>query len=438
MLKAHVIRLNPTQEQESYFWRCAGIARFTWNWALAELNAAYERGERPVIGSLKLRFNRLRKEEGFAPFVGEVQSYAYQQAFADLQKALSRYHDFRKRGLLKTPAGWKGRKDHKPFGWPRFKARNRSTPAFYLANNGGLRMDGHQVVIQRCPGGPVNMTEQLRFAGKVMGGRVRYRAGHWYLTVQVDVPVEKAPMRTGPAVGLDLGIKALCVTSDGVIYDNPKALARHQRKMRLLQRSLARRKRGGSNYKKTQAKIARLHERIGNIRKHALHQISHEVTRDYGLVGLEDLNVAGMLKNGKLARSISDVALGELRRQIGYKGEWRGSQVVAVSRWFPSSKTCNACGYVMASMPLSVRWWQCPTCGAEHDRDGNAAVNLRCEAEKMAGAAYAPVAVVITSRRKTPGDGVGSEPDEPGIHGPAGTWSDSERFQTAQHKGGRT
>lgn len=387
MLKAHLIRLNPTQEQERYFWRCAGIARFTWNWALAELNAAYDRGERPTAGSLKLEFNRLRREEDFAPFVADVQSYAYQQAFADLQKALSRYHDFRKRGMLKPPARWKGRKDNKPFGWPRFKARDRSTPAFYLANNGGLRMDGHQVTIQRCPDGPVNMAEPLRFVGKVMGGRVRYRAGHWYLAVQVDVPGEPAPERAGPAVGLDFGIKALAVTSDGVIYDNPKALAHHQRKLRLLQRSLARQTRGGANYKKTQAKIARQHEKIANVRKHALHQVSHEVTRDYGLIGLEDLNVAGMLKNGKLARSISDVALGELRRQIGYKAGWRGSRVMIVSRWFPSSKTCNACGHIMADMPLSVRWWQCPTCGAEHDRDGNAGINIRNEAEKMAGAA---------------------------------------------------
>lgn len=386
MIKAHVIRLNPTKDQERYFWRCAGVARYTWNWALAELNAAYDRGERPAVASLKREFNRLRKEDGFAPFVGEVQSYAYQQAFADLQKALSRYHDFRKRGLLKPPVGW-GRKDRKPFGWPLFKGRNRSTPAFYLANNGGLRLQGNQVTIQRCPGGPVNMAEPLRFAGKVMGGRVRYRAGHWYLAVQVDVPVEPAPAHTGPAVGLDVGIKALAVTSDGVIYDNPKAAARYQRKLRLLQRSLSRQTRGGSNYRKTHAKIARLHERIANIRKHALHQVSHEVTRDYGLIGLEDLNVAGMLKNDKLARSVSDASFSEMARQITYKADWRGGRVVKVSRWFPSSKTCNDCGHMMADMPLSVRWWQCPTCGAEHDRDGNAAVNIRNEAVKMAGAA---------------------------------------------------
>lgn len=387
MLKAHVIRLNPTSEQELYFWRCAGVARFTWNWALAELNAAYERGECPSVSVLKKEFNRSRREEGFAPFVGEVQSYAYQQAFADLQKALSRYHDFNKRGLLKAPPKWKGRKDHKPFGWPRFKARNKATPSFYLANNGGLRCEDHNVTIQRCPDGPVNMTEPLRFTGKVMSGRVRYRAGHWYLSVQVDLPVDPPAPRDGPAVGVDVGIKSLAVTSDGTVYDNPKALAQHQRKLRLLQRSLARQTRGGSNYAKTQEKIARLHEKIANIRKHALHQVSHEVTRDYAMIGLEDLNVAGMLKNGKLAKAISDASFGELARQIGYKAEWRGSEVITVGRWFPSSKTCSDCGHVMNEMPLSVRFWECPMCGAEHDRDDNAAVNIRNEAIRIAYAA---------------------------------------------------
>lgn len=155
MIRSHRIRLNPTAEQAKYFNKCADVARFTWNWALGAYNMGVP------TSYLKLEFNRLREDEGFAPFVGEVQSYAYQYAFQDFLSAVNRYWSFQKAGKLRPPTGCKPRKDHKPFGWMRFKSRFKSTPSFGLANNGGMKFDGHNLVIQRCPG-VVNMSEVLR------------------------------------------------------------------------------------------------------------------------------------------------------------------------------------------------------------------------------------------------------------------------------------
>lgn len=387
MIRAHRIRLNPTAEQDQYFWRSAGVARFTWNWALAEYNNALVRGEKPKLAALKIEFNRRRSEDGFAPFVSEVQSYAYQYAFQDLQSAISRYHDLRKKGKLKAPAGWKPRKDGKPFGWPRFKARNKTTPAFGLANNGGMRFSGHNVLIARCPGGPVNMAEVLRFEGRVLGGRVSYSGGHWYLAVQVEVADLPHTTDRSKAVGIDLGIKYRAVTSDGVIYDNPKALTNNQRKLAKLQRSLSRMERGGHNYQKRKAEIARLHERIGNIRREHAHEMTTELVGEYGTIGIEDLNIKGMVKNRKLAKAVSDAGMYQVRQQLEYKAPAVGGAVVAIDRWFASSKTCSNCGEQVKELPLSVRSWACPTCGAEHERDGNAAVNIRNEAVRLASMA---------------------------------------------------
>jgi len=374
MHRAHKIRLNPTPEQDTYFWRCAGVARFTWNWALGEYNAALARGEKPNLAALKIEFNRLRKDENFAPWVSEVQSYAYQYAFQDLQAAISRYHEFRKAGKLKPPARFKPRKDGKPFGWPRFKARDDTTPAFGLANNGGIRCDGYSAYISRCLG-PVNMAEELRFDGRVLSGRVSHTGGHWYLAVSVELP-DPTPEMLPDTVGVDFGIKSLAVTSDGVVYENPKRLQAGQRKLKRLLRERDRRVKGGKNRAKTVAKIAKAHARIANQRRETLHEMTTGLVSQYGTVVIEDLNVKGMLGNHSLAQSISDASFAEIRRQLEYKAPAYGSQVVVADRFYPSSKTCNDCGHKV-DLTLSDRTWACPNCGTVHDRDLNAARNLR-------------------------------------------------------------
>lgn len=377
MLKSHKIRLNPTKEQEAYFWQAAGVARFCFNWGLAEYNKRLDAKEKVSGRMLKKEFNAIKAEQ--FPWVSEVSTWAYQGAFDDLQKAFSNFFDKKKKGLLKTPRDWKPRKDGKPFGWPTFKRKFKSKPTFYQANI-AVQFDDHLVRLPKS--GWVNMAEPLRFEGKVMSSRVSYYANHWWISVLVEVDHELGN-HNGDVVGIDLGIKYLAVTSDGVIYDNPKAFYRMQRKLRRLQRSFSRMEKQSSNWHKMKKKIAKLHFRIASIRNEASHQMTTELARDYGIIGVEDLNVKGMVKNKRLAKAVSDAAMSEKRRQLSYKADWNGGTTVAVDRWFPSSKTCNKCGWLNVTLKLSDRKWTCGDCGEVIERDDNAAKNIRDEAIRI-------------------------------------------------------
>lgn len=398
--KAHKIRLNPTPEQEQYFWQAAGVARFAFNWGVERYNAGLESKEKVSGRGLKKAFNQEKPE-----WVNDVTCWAYQGAFDDLQAAYRMYFTKKKNGTLNKPKDWKPRKDGKPFGWPRFKSRNKTTPAFYLANI-SLHFEGNEFWFDKKRVGWVNMTEPLRFDGRVLGGRISYRAGHWWLSVQVETETDD-PEPNDNAVGVDLGIKYLAVTSDGVIFENPKPLEKAKRKLRRLQRKLDRQKRANNpdnynengtikagiklewhqseNMKKTKAAIAKAHYRVACIRNEASHQMTTESTRDYGLIGIEDLNIKGMQKNRRLSKAISDAALYEKRRQLEYKAAWNGGEVVVIDRWFPSSKRCNNCGEAKPELKLSEREWTCEHCGSVNHRDANAARNIRDEALKISG-----------------------------------------------------
>lgn len=399
--KAHRIKLNPTSEQEQYFWQAAGIARYAFNWGLARYNKIldYNRehpdNKQKVSGRLlKKEFNRVRPE-----WITEVTTWANQGAFDDLQLAFKMFWDKNKKGLI--PKAKKPRRDGRPNGWPRFKSRNKSTPSFYLANT-ALRFDNHFVQFDKKRVGWVNMAETLRFNGKIMGARISYRHGHWWLSVQVEVDHE-ALEHNNDVVGVDLGIKYLAVTSDGEMFENPKALEKAQRKLRRLQRKLDRQRRANNpdNYnedgtvksgpkewvtsnkmRETERQITKLHYRVRCIRNEASHQMTTSLTRNYGVIGIEDLNIKGMQQNGRLSKAISDAALYEKRRQLEYKADWNGGIVIPVDRWFPSSKKCNNCGWINGELKLSDRKWTCQECGQINHRDGNAALNIRDEAIK--------------------------------------------------------
>lgn len=408
VLKAHKIRLNPTPEQEQYFWRAAGVARFAFNWGLAEYNRILDhnrevkesgQGEKlPVSGRLlKKEFNKVKPD-----WVSEVTTWAYQGAFDDLQAAFKRFWDIQSGKTPKPSNPTKPRKDGRPHFWPRFKRRGKAVPSFYTKNQ-TIKFQGHNFQFDKGRVGWVNMTEKFRFSGnKIMGGRISYRSGYWWLSVQVEVDHEM-PEHNSDAVGVDLGIKYLAVTSDGEVFDNPKALQKAQRKLRRLQRKLDRQRRANNpdNYnedgtvkrgvewvtsngmKETERQITKLHYRIACIRNEASHQMTTRIAKEYGVIGVEDLNVKGMLKNGKLSKALSDAALSEKRRQLTYKAEWNGGVVIPVDRWFPSSKTCNGCGWINTELKLSDRQWTCQNCGKVNHRDGNAAENIRDEAIRI-------------------------------------------------------
>jgi len=386
---AHRIRLNLTPEQEAYFWRAAGTARYSFNWGLDHWNlfADYNRRVKqagigeiiPISGRrLKKLFNRVKPV-----WVNEVTSWAYQGAFDDLQAAVRNCRE-------------SGR------GWPRFKSKRKTTPAFYLANS-TLKVNGHFVRFDKGRVGWVNMAETLRFDGRLLGGRISYRQGHWWLSIQVEIAHE-TPAHEGGAVGVDLGIKLLAKTSDGQEFENPKALKAALAKLRRYQRKLDRQRRANNpdNYnengtakkgrrkwvtsnkmRRTEGKITKLAARVANLRNEASHRMTTEIVRNYAIIGIEDLNVSGMMKNRRLAQAVADAAFFEKRRQLTYKAERNGGVVVVIDRWFPSSKRCSQCGYVNAELKLSEREWTCPECGTSHHRDGNAAVNIRNEALKQ-------------------------------------------------------
>jgi putative transposase len=226
--------------------------------------------------------------------------------------------------------------------------------------------------------GWVRMRERLRFTGHIVSATVSRCAGRWYASITVDTPdLSLPPAENQGSVGMDLGVSALATLSTGEVFTGPKALRSLLERLRRLSRALSRKVKGSRNRGKAKLKLARLHARIGNLRRDGLHQLSTSITRRFHTIGVEDLNVRGMLANRRLARAIADMGFYELRRQLDYKAARRGGQVVVVDRWYPSSKLCSCCGYKLESLALGTRHWTCPCCATVHDRDINAAINLK-------------------------------------------------------------
>ncbi len=370
--RAHKIRLNPAPEQERYFRQAAGNACFAWNWAVAILRQARkDQTTLPLVGDLKTQFNRIKRDE--FPFVMLTTKCAPEGAFANLNRALHHYFND-----IKNRRNGKPRKDGKRVGFPRFKSRKKGYGSFYLAND-KFTVDEYRIQIPRL--GWVNMTEPLRFQGKIMGATVSYRAGYWFVSIQVEIP---APPRMAPeqVLGVDIGVTSLAVGSDGEVFENQKHLATAQKKLRRLNRWLDRKQKGSKNWHKAKYTLARLHYRIANLRADAIHKMTTRLAGKASIIALETLNVAGMLKNHKLARAIADAAFSEIVRQLGYKAE----QAVLIDPFYPSSKTCNGCGYINHDLVLSDRTWICPSCRTIRDRDVNAARNVRDQGMRLVGA----------------------------------------------------
>jgi len=227
--------------------------------------------------------------------------------------------------------------------------------------------------------GWVRMRETLRFAGKIMSATISRVAERWFVSITVNTHdnshLPKAENQG--AVGVDLGVSVLATLSTGERIIGPKAHKASLCRLKRLSRSLSRKTKGSNNRKKAKAKVAQLHANNSNLRKDGLHKLTTNLTRRFDTIGIEDLNVKGMMKNRHLSRAIADMGFYEFRRQLEYKAESRGNQVVVASRWFASSKMCSSCKSTLEKLPLSVREWICPCCNTLHDRDVNAAYNLR-------------------------------------------------------------
>ena len=367
MLIAHKIALDPNNVQATYFARAAGTARFAYNWALAEWQRQYEACKtdpalpKPSQLALRRRLNSIKRDQ--FPWMLDVTKNAPQMAILQLGAAFDNFFAHRAK-------------------YPTF--RKKGVHDRFALTNDCFALDGSRVRIPKL--GWVRMRETLRFTGKIMSATVSRVAGRWFVSITVEIqdPPTQAAENQG-AMGVDLGVSALATLSTGEVITGPKAHTALLSRLRRLSRSLSRKVKGSENRKKAKRKLARLHTTISNIRQDALHKLTSDLTRRFSIIGIEDLNVRGMMRNRHLARSIADMGFFEFRRQLEYKAGRRGGRVVVADRWFPSSKTCSQCGHKLDSLTLSVREWQCPACGARHNRDVNAAINLKNGTASSAG-----------------------------------------------------
>ena len=388
MNRSHVIRLNPTQEQEVYFRKACGVARHAYNWALDRWKQYRAEGKGPGMKDLKSAYNRIKGEQ--FPWVYQVTKCASEQEFSHLGRAFDNYWRMKKQGTL--PKLKHPRKDGEEAGFPRFKSKKRDRLSFYLAND-KFSVDGHTLRVPKL--GDDNMTEDLRFSGKITSATISYRAGWWFVSIAVEVEHEIST-HSGSTVGIDLGVKALATLSDGETFENQKHYRRALGRIKGLSKGLSRKVEGSQNWWKQSKKLAKVYYRVVCQRQDALHKMTTQVARNYALIGLEDLNTKGLLANHSLAQTLSDASFSEIKRQLLYKAEQYGGAVQLVDRWFPSSKTCHACGWIKEDLTLADREWNCEQCGSVNERDLNASQNIKDEALRQ----VSDVPVVALSERK--------------------------------------
>jgi putative transposase len=360
-LRAYKTRLSPSKAQRQLFVQYAGTARFVYNWALADRIEKYKAGTPTGLYEQKKRFTAIKRE--YFPWITEIPYTIMEEAFCNLDRA---YQNFFRR--VKQGA--------EP-GFPKFKSKKNGLGSFVF--RGHIHVEDKRIKF------PVIGWVKLAESGylptqdvRILRATVSERAGYWLVSLQVEEEADEPKRATGDPIGIDIGIKSLAVVSNGQTFDNPKTLYYFEKKLARLQRELSRRTKGGQNWKKSKRKVARLHYKIACIRNTTLHTVSRYATAitKPSVVVMEDLNVKGMMQNDHLSKALSDVGLGELRRQVGYKCKWNGIEFVLADRWFPSSKTCSRCGNIKKDLTLSDRVYKCDACGFVIDRDLNAAINL--------------------------------------------------------------
>ena len=378
MFEAVKVALDPTPAQERLMLSHAGAARFAFNAGLAHVKAALEAGEKPewsyfsLINWWNANKDTLAVDADGVPWWRENASKTYESALKALADGLSNWVKNRK-GKRKGPR----------VGFPKFKAKDRGTPRFSYstsgARSGGLIKDDPKAL--RLPHiGRVHCMENVTAlvnGARVVRMTISRRGGRWYaaLTVERDEPTTRQTPKGG-AVGIDLGVKTLATLSDGTVIANTHALQADERRLKRAQQALSRKTRGSKRRAKARAKFARIRARIANCRSDTLHKLTTMLAQTYSDICIEDLNVAGMLKNHRLAKAVSDASFSELRHQLEYKTAKTGARLHVIDRWYPSSKTCSNCGSVKAKLSLTERTYKCEHCGLTIDRDLNAAINI--------------------------------------------------------------
>ena len=360
---SYKFRLYPNREQENLISRTFGCCRFVFNHYLAYRKDLYEQsGETANYYACANDLTGLKQKEETA-WLKEVDATALQSSLRDLDTAYQNFFRRVKQG-------------DKP-GFPHFKSKHDHKQS-YKSKCVGTNIKVLEKAVQLPKLGLVKCRVSKHVQGRILSATVsRSSSGKYFVSI-CCTGVEKQNLpKTGNNVGVDVGIKSFAVSSDGTQYPNPKYLSKSEKKLARLQRQLSRKTKGSHNREKARAKVARLHEHVANQRKDMLHKLSTDLIRRYDTICIEELSSANMMKNHRLAKAIADASWSEFKRQLRYKAEWYGKQLVVIDRFYPSSQTCSCCGAKWeGTKDLNIRKWTCPACYAELDRDINAAVNI--------------------------------------------------------------
>jgi len=355
MLKVVKVRLNPNNKQKQLLEQSFGNCRFVWNWALNQINTSYKKtGKGRSSSDIKKQLPNLKKEHEWLKL---TYSQCLQQVCINLGTAFSNFFEKRAR-------------------YPRFKSKHGKQSIQYPQN---VQIKESAVKLPKI--GEVKAVIHRPIEGKVKTVTVsKNRCDQYYASILFEEGKEKpSPSTEGKAVGVDLGLNHYAITSDGSKFDNPRWIDKHEKNLKTKQCGLSRKQKGSNNRNKARKKVAKVHNKVTRCREDFLHKLSRRIVDENQVICVENLNVKGMMKNHNLARAISQVGWGQFLTMLKYKAEQEGKMYIEVDRFFPSSKTCNVCLSQVDSLPLDVRSWTCSNCGTEHDRDINAAINLREE-----------------------------------------------------------
>jgi putative transposase len=357
MEKAYRYRFYPTTEQENLLRRTMGCARLVYNKALAARTEAwYEHQERVGYSQTSSMLTSWKQQEDLE-FLNEVSCVPLQQGLRHLQTAFTNFFAGRAK-------------------YPNFKKKHNGGSAEFTKS--AFRWRDGQVFLAKCTAAlPIRWSREIPEGCIPSTITVKLTAaGHWFVSLLVDDHTVKPLPKIDKAIGLDVGITSLIATSNGDKIANQSHFKQLRKKLKRVQKALSRKQKGSNNRHKARLKVAKVHAQITDARKDFLHKLTTQLVRENQTIVVEDLAIKNMVKNHKLALAISDASWGELIRQLAYKCEWYGRELIKIDRWFPSSKRCGNCGHIVDKLPLNIREWECPKCKTTHDRDINAAHNI--------------------------------------------------------------